>query len=229
MKTWRAVGGSDKISGPHDGRAPEPSTVSSNHALILIGFQNDYFAPDGVLRRVMENKERNDRVVSRTVSLVKSLLDTGVTILGAPIVFTDDYKELRQADGVLAAIKDSGALRDGQEGTRVIDELDEFGDRIIHVPGKRGLNAFSNTSLARELISRDITDVGIAGAATSIWIDSTGRTAYEMGFKVSILADCISARTNMEQDIFCSKVFPMYASVTDSVTYLQHVDRNTDD
>ena len=202
--------------------------MTSNHALILIGFQNDYFAPSGVLRGVMENEDRNDRVVSRTVALVKSLVDSKIAIIGAPIVFTDDYKELRQADGILAAIKASGALRDGQDGTRTIDELLEFSDRIIEIPGKRGLNAFSNTTLARELISRDITDVAIAGAATSIWIDSTGRTAYEMGFRVSMLVDCISARTDMEQDIFCSKVFPTYATVTDSVTYLQHVDQAVD-
>ncbi len=200
--------------------------MSTNHALILIGFQNDYFAPNGVLRNVMENGDRNDQVVSRTVSLIRSLMDTSVTMLAAPIIFTDDYKELRQADGILAAIKDSGALREGREGAGVIDELHEFSDRIIEVPGKRGLNAFSNTTLARELISHDITDVAIAGAGTSIWVDSTGRTAYQMGYRVNILADCISARTSMEQDIFCSKVFPTYASVVDSTAYLESIRRN---
>lgn len=228
MMTRGAVRGSDKIVGPHLEQVPEPSTVTTHHALILIGFQNDYFGPGGVLRSVMENEDRNDRVVSRTVALVRSIVDSKITILGAPIVFTDDYKELRQADGILAAIKASGALRDGQEGTKTIAELLDFGDRIIEVPGKRGLNAFSNTTLARELISRDITDVAIAGASTSIWIDSTGRTAYEMGFKVSMLADCISARTDMEHDIFCSKVFPTYATVMNSEAYLQHVNLPAD-
>ena len=80
--------------------------MSTNHALILIGFQNDYFAPDGALRNVMDNCDRNDRVVSRTMSLLRSLMDTSITMLAAPIIFTDDYKELRQADGILAAIKD---------------------------------------------------------------------------------------------------------------------------
>jgi nicotinamidase-related amidase len=47
---------------------------------------------------------------------------------------------------------------------------------------------------------------------TSLCIDSTGRAAYERGYNVTVLSDCTSARTNAEQDFFCTSVFPLYGA-----------------
>ena len=63
------------------------------------------------------------------------------------------------------------------------------------------------------LESNGIDTVVLAGAMTSICIDATGRSAYECGFKVAVLEDCTSARTDVEQDIFCSIVLPTYATM----------------
>ena len=81
------------------------------------------------------------------------------------------------------------------------------------MPGKRGLNAFSNTDLDNLFQQHGITNVAIAGVVTSICVDSTGRSAFERGYKVSILSDCTSGRTTFEQDFYCENVFPLYAEV----------------
>ena len=195
-------------------------------AVILIGYQNDYFSDDGILHGVIQEVERVNHVLDNTLSMIRGLSDSNALIISTPIIFTEDYSELQDPVGILKVVKDTKAFCANSKGSETIQAFNEFGDRIKEVPGKRGLNAFSNTHLARELISHDITDVAIAGAGTSIWIDSTGRTAYQMGYRVNILADCISARTSMEQDIFCSKVFPTYATVTDSTAYLESIMRN---
>ena len=95
-----------------------------------------------------------------------------------------------------------------------------MGDRIVEIPGKRGLNAFSNTDLEAELRDRGVTQVVIAGVVTSICIDSTARAAQECGFSVHVLSDCTAGRTRFEQDFYCREVFPLYASVTTSVELL---------
>jgi hypothetical protein len=46
--------------------------------------------------------------------------------------------------------------------------------------------------------------------------DSTGRAAYERGYKVSIVEDCSSARTPLEHEFYCQNVFPLYGSVIES-------------
>ena len=91
------------------------------------------------------------------------------------------------------------------------------------MPGKRGLNAFSNTALEHELRARGVTDVVIAGVVTSICVDSTARSAHDKGFTVHVLSDCTAGRTRFEQDFYCREVFPLYATVMTSVELLEEL------
>ena len=185
-------------------------------ALVLIGYQNDYFAPEGALVGALEDAEWRVKMLDNTVKLIESLSATDALIISTPIVFTQNYEELVEPTGILQTIVDVGAFKDGENGAETISELSDFGDRILEIPGKRGLNAFSNTDLDETLKERGITDVVIAGVVTSICIDSTGRAAHERGYRVSVVKDCTAGRTDFEQDFYCDKVFPLYAKVIES-------------
>ena len=185
-------------------------------AVILIGFQNDYFAADGLLEGALEDSEGRSKMLANTQKLLRGLQDSNALLISTPIVFTPDYRELSQPTGILEVIKDLGAFREGEKGAETIPEISEYGDRIQEVPGKRGLNAFSNTELEKVLSERAIEDVVVAGVVTSICIDSTGRAAHERGYRVSILSDCTAGRSAFEQDFYCEKIFPLYAHVIGS-------------
>jgi nicotinamidase-related amidase len=193
-------------------------------ALVLIGYQNDYFAADGILHQVIEESSRVTGTLTNTVDLVKRLQSTPLLVVTTPIVFTPDYSELLEPVGILKTVKELGAFKAGTKGVETIPELLRFGERIIEVPGKRGLNAFSNTDLDNLFQQRGITNVVLAGVATSICIDSTGRSAYERGYKVSVLSDCTSGRTTFEQDFYCENVFPLYAEVLNHEQLLQRLE-----
>ncbi len=188
---------------------------SKNSALILIGYQNDYFATDGILHDVIEESSRATGVLANTVELLTRVSSSEMLIVSTPIIFTPEYDELVEPVGILKMIKEVGAFNSGTKGSDTIPELTQFGSRILEVPGKRGLNAFSNTELDPLLKDRDIEYVVLAGVVTSICIDSTGRWAFELGYKVSVLSDCTSGRTVVEQDFFCDNIFPLYAEVLD--------------
>lgn len=192
-------------------------------ALVLIGYQNDYFASDGVLYQIIEESSRVTGTLANTIDLLERLTDAPVLIVSTPIGFTPDYSELIESVGILKTVKELGAFKAGTKGAETIPELRKFGERIVEAPGKRGLNAFSNTDLDQLLQQREITHVVLAGVATSICVDSTGRSAYERGYKVSILSDCTAGRTTFEQDFYCENVFPLYAEVIDHVQLLQHL------
>jgi len=180
-------------------------------ALILIGYQNDYFAEDGILHGVIECDAKP--VLANTLKILQALAESQVTIISTPILFTDDYRELDQPVGILKAIKDVGAFKRSSVGGETIAELKPFADNIIEVAGKRGLNAFAQTGLENVLKEHDIEHVVLAGVVTSICIDSTGRAAHERGFVVHVLGDTTCGRTNMEQDFYCENIFPLYADV----------------
>ncbi|MBU0500524.1 MAG: cysteine hydrolase family protein [Gammaproteobacteria bacterium] len=184
-----------------------PSTT----ALILIGYQKDYFHENGILHKVIEAAVAH--VLSNTLDLLDHLAPSPATIVSTPINFTPDYTELVDPIGILKIIRDVGAFKQGTTGADAIDELARYGDRIIEIPGKRGLNAFHATHLKAELEHRGITDVVLAGVVTSICIDSTARSAFEYGFQVSVLSDCTAGRSGYEQDFYCNEVLPLYAKV----------------
>ena len=190
-------------------------------ALILVGYQNDYFARNGILRGVVQEPDRVDTVLANTLAFIRAVTDTPMMIVSTPIVLEPTYRALASAVGILNSIKESGAFKAGSEGAETIPELLALGDRITYINGKVGFNAFSNTSLGSVLREREIKDVLVAGMITSLCIDSTGRAAYERGFNVAILSDCTSSRTPMEQAFFCENIFPLYGRAVSSLEYVQ--------
>ncbi|NEQ54379.1 MAG: cysteine hydrolase [Leptolyngbya sp. SIO3F4] len=194
-----------------------------NTALLLIGFQNDYYSPDGILNGVIEASAKASNTVKNSIQLIQQLAKTPVLIISAPIFFTQNYEELVDPVGILKKIKDVGAFQENTKGSQTIEELKPFYDRILEIPGKRGLNAFVNTDLDHVLQQKGIRHLVLAGAVTSICIDSTGRSAYEKGYYVSVLSDCTSARTIFEQEFYIENVFPLYANTLTSVELLEQL------
>jgi nicotinamidase-related amidase len=190
-------------------------------AIILIGYQSDYFAKDGKLHSVIEAS--SDSVLKNTKKLLQTLKDTAVMFIETPIIFTKDYRELIEPSGILKIIKDVQAFKAGDSGSETIPELIEFGERILRVPGKRGLNAFAGTCLSELLRREGVSDVVLCGAVTSVCIDSTGRAAHELGFRVHQLEDCTCGRTQAEQDQYCRHIFPLYASVKTTEAALEAI------
>jgi nicotinamidase-related amidase len=180
-------------------------------AVIMIGYQHDYFGKDGKLHAVIEAS--SESVLNNTKKIIHTLKESSVLMIETPIIFTQDYSELVEPSGILKVIKDVQAFRAGHPGADTIPDIAEHGERILQVPGKRGLNAFTGTCLEMLLKSEKITDVVLCGAVTSVCIDSTGRAAHERGFRVHQVSDCTCGRTVAEQDQYCREIFPLYASV----------------
>lgn len=185
-------------------------------AVILVGYQNDYFSAEGILHSALEDNSRVQEVLNNTLTLLEALKPSSVPFIHTPIVFTEDYSELVEPVGILKIIKDTGAFKRGAPGSQTVPELMALGARMLSLPGKRGLNCFSNTSVHEHLQRAGVSDVLIAGAVTSLCIDTAGREAADLGYRVHILEDCMVARTSFEQEYFAKEIMPLYANVIDS-------------
>ena len=152
-------------------------------------------------------------MVNNTLALLDKYIDKFALVLSTPIHFTQDYSELKNPIGILKVIAEVGAFKADSYGAQGIKEFDKYGKRIMQIPGKRGLNAFTHTELANVLNKNGINNIVLAGTVTSICIDSTARAAVELGFNVTVLNDCTSSRTPFEQSFYCEEVFPLYATV----------------
>lgn len=190
--------------------------TQSKTAVLLIGFQNDYFAGDGILHQVLESPEQTVGVLTRTLSLLASFEGQDVPIISVPILFSADYNELTNPVGLMAQIRDIGAFQRDSSGGAEVPELMALGDRIEHVYGKTGFNAFNGTKLHERLQELGVKHLILCGVVTSVCVDSTGRAAADLGYRVTIASDCIAGRSAVEQDFYCESVFPLYADVSKS-------------
>ena len=194
-----------------------------NTALILIGYQNDYFAKDGILTSVIEESANTNKCLENTLNVLDFSSKSNLLAISTPIIFTAGYEELVQPAGILKTIKDVEAFKSGEKGSKVIPEILKYGDSVLEIPGKRGLNAFSNTTLDEILKKNCIENLIMLGVVSSVCIDSTARSAFELGYNVTILSDCTAGRTTFEQNYYCENIFPIYANVINHKTFLSKI------
>ena len=77
-----------------------------------------------------------------------------------------------------------------------------------HLVTKQTWGAFTGTDLAAHLKGLGVTQVVLAGVATSIGVESTARQAYELGFNVALAVD---AMTDLNPDAHANsitRIFP---------------------
>lgn len=72
-----------------------------------------------------------------------------------------------------------------------LDPRVPVGDGDLHVV-KRGWDAFTGTELDSRLRRRGVRSVVLAGIATSIGVESTARTARELGYEVVVAHDAVT-------------------------------------
>jgi nicotinamidase-related amidase len=84
-----------------------------------------------------------------------------------------------------------------------------------HTVTKRTWGAFTNTGLFDYLKKRDVTQVVIAGIATSIGAESTARQAHEHGFNVALAID---AMTDMNADAHANSVARIFPRLGETAT-----------
>ncbi|MCX8186113.1 MAG: cysteine hydrolase [Sulfolobales archaeon] len=190
-------------------------------AIVLIEFQNDFCKPGYPLYPGIEAVLNGYKVIENTVELVKVARSKGVLIVGCPIVFESDYKDLGLDFGIKANVKKLGVFRKGTKGSEFIDELKPYVD--IYVEGKRGLDGFHGTNLDMILRYRGIKNVAIAGFLTNVCVESTARTAYDLNYKVIIVKDCTAAMSWEEQRYAEEKLFPLIAEVLTHKEFLERI------
>jgi ureidoacrylate peracid hydrolase len=186
-----------------------------------MGLQKELCSPTGLLYDNVRDQLNERQTLSRTVEFIHQALDRDLRVFHVPMVFTPDYRELRAQGGVLGEIRKKGAFQAGTAGVAAIDELEPFADKIITVEPRRGLCAFFHTDLEEQLRRENVTTLAFGGLLTSICVESTARSAYELGFRIVILSDCTATSSAEDQRASEQYVFPMIGEVMLSSDWLE--------
>lgn len=180
-------------------------------AVVMIEFQNDFTTEGGSLHGAVKDVMESTNMLENAQDTVKRAREMGASIIHAPITFAEGYPELGDSPyGILKGVVDSESFRKGSWGAEFTDEMrPQEGDLIVE--GKRGLCAFNSTNLDFILRGMGIENVALGGFLTNCCVESSMRTAYEKGFNVYTLIDCVAATSEEEHKVAIAKDYPMFS------------------
>ncbi|ROS77724.1 nicotinamidase-related amidase [Curtobacterium sp. PhB130] len=126
-----------------------------------------------------------DGVVSRAAALARAFRARRLPVVLVNVAATAPGRTERTR-----AMNLSGSQTIPEAGTRLLDELDQQPTDITVT--KRTLGAFGSTDLDARLRSLGVTQIVLVGVATSSGVESTGRSAHELGYDVAFVTDAMT-------------------------------------
>jgi len=180
-------------------------------AVVLIEYQNDFTTEGGVLHEAVSEVMDKTDMLANTRGVVDAARGAGATVMHTPITFAEGYAEItRHPYGILKGVVDGNAFVKGSWGAAIVDDLTPAEGDIV-IEGKRGLDAFASTNLDFILRSKGITTIALGGFLTNCCVESTMRSAYENGYQVITLSDCVAATSIEEHDNALKYDYPMFS------------------
>lgn len=190
-------------------------------ALVLIEYQNDFLSEGGALHEGLRSELARTRMLENTQHLVTQARQKGIKIIWVPIEFAPGYPELSaEPYGILAGVKATNAFQSGSWGAQIIDALRPQDDEIV-IAGKRGLCGFASTNLDFILRQNGISRVAFGGLLTDCCVESSMRTAYELGYDVAGLTDCTATLSQAQHEAAIAHAFPMFSHPMTGQAFLQ--------
>ena len=180
-------------------------------AVVLIEFQNDFTTDGGSLHGAVADSMAATGMLDNARTVADSARAAGATVIHAPIMFAPGYNEITAHPyGILKGVVDSNSFVKGTWGAEICDSMTPTQGDIV-LEGKRGLDAFGSTNLDFILRSKGIETVAMAGFLTNCCVESTMRSAYEKGFEVITLTDCVGATSAEEHENAIKYDYPMFS------------------
>ena len=164
------------------------TTLDAKTALVVIDLQQGIVA--------LPTAHPTSEVVKRSVGLIDAFRRHGL-----PVVLVN------VAGGAPGRAEQSRPAGDFPAGfADLVPELNQ--QPSDHLVTKRTWGAFTGTDLESYLNQHGVTQVVIAGVATSAGVESTARHAHELGFNVALATDAMTDRNVEAHERSIKLIFP---------------------
>jgi nicotinamidase-related amidase len=135
-------------------------------------------------------------IVGRAAKLARAFRERGL-----PVVLVN-------VAGVAPGRTDGGPRKFSfaEDWTELVAELEQQPEDILIT--KQRVGAFLGTALDEILRGRGVTQIFLAGVATSVGVESTARSAYDLGYNVVLVVDAMTDRDAEAHRNSVEKTFP---------------------
>ena len=135
-------------------------------------------------------------IIARTAHLARAFREGGL-----PVVLVN-------VSGMAPGRTDAGRPKFSfpPDWTELVPELEQQpGDHLVT---KQRWGAFLGTTLDDDLRRRGVTQIVLTGVATSAGVESTARSAYDLGYHVALVVDAMTDRDVDSHRHTVEKIFP---------------------
>ncbi|WP_431103040.1 cysteine hydrolase family protein [Roseateles noduli] len=168
---------------------------TGNTALVLVDLLNDFLAEDGKVNgRIKEQLEERNFVANMT-RLIAGAREKGLQIVFAP----HGLHEHSFDDVAEIPVRMQGAMQHkifwlGEKGSDFYEPFRPHDEDLI-ATRHRTFDAFFRTDLDEQLRSRGIERLVMAGLTSHTCIESSARSATELGYHLTFLTDAVAEFT----------------------------------
>ncbi len=172
--------------------------LTADAALVSLDWVNDIVDPKGqhAARGFADFAARHGTLarVARALALFR---DAGAFIVHVRVGFSPGFPELPTtlpSTSLFRGARAAGSLALGTWATEFVSAAAPRGEELVLV--KHRASAFHGTALDVVLRARGVTRLFLSGVSTDMAVEATARTAHDLDYAVTILADCCAAASD---------------------------------
>jgi ureidoacrylate peracid hydrolase len=157
--------------------------------------------------------------LEKTAAALAAARSAGMQVIYVNIEFRPGFPELKKPTyPLIESIQERNAFLRGSWDAAVPDELKPQEQDIIVI--NFDSSAFSHTDLDGILRAKGVKSLYLAGIATNWVVESTTRYGAELGYDVTVLADCCQGFTDELHAFAIEKTLPYYATIAQSSDFI---------
>ncbi|MCQ4206285.1 isochorismatase family protein [Streptomyces longispororuber] len=176
-----------------------PLSLDERPALVLIDLQN------GILG--LPTVHPSDGVLKNAVRLADAFRAKGLPVVRVRVAWSPDGGDLPVSRSAAPGLTQAPPA----EFAAFPDELGPLGDDIVIT--KRHWGAFTGTELDLQLRRRGVTQIVLGGISTSIGVESTARSAFELSYHLVVVDDATTDTDAASHEHTFGKIFPRIAEL----------------
>jgi biuret amidohydrolase len=167
-------------------------------AFLACHWQNDVVGADGAFAPFFRAEVERRGVIDVAKRVIGAAHSAGAQVVFTRVAFAEGHSDLVTNIPLLGVVAQQGSLLNNTPATEIIGELKpEAGDWNTANPK---VSAFASSDLDERLRSAGIDTVVLFGVATNISVESTGRSAGDLGYRVVVIEDACAAANQAAHD-----------------------------
>jgi biuret amidohydrolase len=167
-------------------------------AFLACHWENDVVGANGAFAPFFRAEVERRGVIDVAKRVIDAARAAGARVVYTRVAFADGHADLVTNIPLLGVVAQQGSLLDNTPATEIIDELKPEADDWNVANPK--VSAFASSDLDERLRGAGIDTVVLFGVATNISVESTGRSAGDLGYRVVIIDDACAAADQATHD-----------------------------